>query len=577
MKHFNFIMNRFKSFFSSQKTIFWYTVAILTLPCVMMVFTEVGATLTHLLRVALPLALYWLVMTLFKKPGKGFWWTFLFSFFAAFQIVLLYLFGESPVAVDMFLNVVTTNPTEVDELLSQIYLSVIFVFVVYGLGIGLSVVSLRSREVLAATWRRTQRRIAACLLGGALLLLGACYLTDRNFSLRDDIFPFNVAYNFGLSFDRLNKSANYQKNVADFSHHATSSRPAGQAEIYVLIIGETIRADNMSLYGYGHPTTPTLDSLEAAGQLAVYRDALTASNTTHKSVPALLTPVLSQHDFNAVYRQRGLISAFNEAGFSTVFYSNQRRNHSLIDFLGCEAREITFTKDSIPITANVFDEKLVDLLAQRIAHRDSTERMLVVLHTYGAHFDYRDRVPDGFGNNPKPFYPSATPPYREQLTQAYDNAVQYTDFVIGQVIGLIRKTGLPAVVAYTSDHGEDIYDDNRQRFLHASPIPTYYQLRVPLLFWASAQWTEKYPARWQAILSHRSHAVSTNAVLFHTMLDIAGIRTDHMRIDYALTDTRFTPARRLYINDHNELLPLDSCGLKQIDIDLFHRNNIKFP
>lgn len=65
----------------------------------------------------LPFAFYYLLMTLSRNCGKMFWILFLFIFFGAFQIVLLYLFGQSIIAVDMFLNLVTTNSSEAMELL----------------------------------------------------------------------------------------------------------------------------------------------------------------------------------------------------------------------------------------------------------------------------------------------------------------------------------------------------------------------------------------------------------------------------------------------------------------------------
>lgn len=69
--------------------------------------------------VLLPFAFYYLLMTLSRNCGKMFWILFLFIFFGAFQIVLLYLFGQSIIAVDMFLNLVTTNSSEAMELLDK--------------------------------------------------------------------------------------------------------------------------------------------------------------------------------------------------------------------------------------------------------------------------------------------------------------------------------------------------------------------------------------------------------------------------------------------------------------------------
>lgn len=81
--------------------------------------------------VILPVSVYWLIMTLGRKPGKTIWILFPFVFFAAFQLVLLYLFGRSIIAVDMFLNLTTTNSGEALELLDNLLPAVIGVFVVY--------------------------------------------------------------------------------------------------------------------------------------------------------------------------------------------------------------------------------------------------------------------------------------------------------------------------------------------------------------------------------------------------------------------------------------------------------------
>lgn len=54
-----------------------------------------------------------------------------FLFFGAFQIVLLYLFGQSIIAVDMFLNLVTTNSSEALELLDNLIPAIVIVVLLY--------------------------------------------------------------------------------------------------------------------------------------------------------------------------------------------------------------------------------------------------------------------------------------------------------------------------------------------------------------------------------------------------------------------------------------------------------------
>ena len=562
--------------FKNQHILFWLFLAMLILPNLFMFFTESTGLLTRVVNIILPLGAFWLAMTLKAKPGHMFWWLFFFHFVAAFQIVLLYLFGESPIAVDMFLNVITTNPTEVGELLSQLLPSVIFVIVVYGTGIALSIVSIRNRATLREAFRHNQRIIGGALLVIGLILLGVNCLKDKRFRIQDDIFPINGTYNFLLAFERAYQSANYSKTSADFKHDAVLVRRDSVPEVYVLVIGETLFADHMALYGYDRPTTPHLQGDSIARSLVFYRDAITMSNTTHKSVPLLLTPVASQGDYDSLYCERGLISAFQEAGFKTSFYSNQRRNGSFIDFLGCEAQDIHFIKDSLPLTANPYDEELFTLLDRRLKAQP-TQPLLIVLHCYGSHFEYRDRYPatrQVFGDTD---YPTAERKYRQQLVNAYDNTVAYADYVLSRVMATLDASGRRAVMLYTSDHGEDIFDDSRGRFLHASPIPTYYQLRVPFIAWATDSWRQAHPAQWQTLAGNSQKPISTNMVMYHTLLDMAGIRTRLLRPDLALDNAAFKPVQRLYVNDHNDLRTLDNCGLKPLDIDQFNRHRLQFP
>ena len=108
-----------------------------------------------------------------------------------------------------------------------------------------------------------------------------------------------------------------------------------------MVIGETSRAANWSIYGYNRNTNPELTKIKG---LTAFSHVLTESNTTHKSVPMLMSSVTA-HDFNSIYRQKGIITAFKEAGYRTAFFSNQRYNHSFIDFFGKEADICDFIKE----------------------------------------------------------------------------------------------------------------------------------------------------------------------------------------------------------------------------------------
>ena len=151
-------MNTIK-FATTDKVIYSYAVAALALPNVALCFTEGMPLMACLANVLLPMGVYMALMTLTAKVGKMVWWAFVLIFFAAFQMVLLYLFGQGVIAVDMFLNLVTTNPGETMELLDNLVPAVLGVVVVYVPLLVLGVVSMcRAHGALAMALRRSYRR-----------------------------------------------------------------------------------------------------------------------------------------------------------------------------------------------------------------------------------------------------------------------------------------------------------------------------------------------------------------------------------------------------------------------------------
>lgn len=84
-------------------------------------------------------------------------------FLGAFQMVLLYLFGRSIIASDMFLNLFTTNTGEVGELLGKLLPAILGVCVLYIPTLALAVRSIRLKEKLEGSFRR-RRLIEAGVL-----------------------------------------------------------------------------------------------------------------------------------------------------------------------------------------------------------------------------------------------------------------------------------------------------------------------------------------------------------------------------------------------------------------------------
>ena len=548
-----------------QKATYYLFLFVLTLPNLVLSTTEQLTWGGRIAGVAMPLAVYWLLLSLSRKTGRTMIMMLPVLFLGAFQMVLTYLYGRGPIAVDMWLNLVTTNSGEVGELLSQLLPAIVWVVVIYIPTLALAATLWARKRHAPDTFVKKQRLPALCATTAALLYT-ATLTALTPYSPTNDMFPLNAVCNFGMAFGRQTVSVRYKESSKDFKYYAKCSFADNEAETLVLVIGETSRADNWQLYGYSRKTNPLLTQTKG---LTVFTDYMSQSNTTHKSVPILLS-LAEADNYDILYHTKGIMQAFREAGYHTVYLSNQQRNHSFIDFLGEQADDCLFLRDSHP--DNAYDTDLLVPLAQKLA-RQKGRRTFVVLHTYGSHFSYADRYPDFMREFQSDQYDGAKRQYRPQLINAYDNSICQTDLLLRRIIEQLTAHGGSAAMVYTSDHGEDIFDDARHLFLHASPFPSFWQLHVPLIVWTSPTYRQRHGAITSALDANRHKAAESNSV-FHTLLAMGGVETSYRNDALSLASPVFASHPRLFIDDHNEPRLYHQC-FAQKDFEAMKRWGIK--
>ena len=561
---------------SSGQFLYVYAVVALLLPNIALCYTECLAPWACGVNVLLPLSLYMLFFSVAKRPGKMIWWAFIFVFFAAFQLVLLYLFGTGVIAVDMFLNLVTTNPGEAMELLDNLAPAVVGVFVVYLPLLILGGVNIRRDSRLSVSFQQRVRHWAMQIGAIGLFCLLASYLVVDDYRMRNQLYPVNICYNLYLAFERNAASENYREASRDFKFDARSEHSATAPEVYVMVVGETARAHNFSLYGYPRNTNPLLSKTPG---IKAFPNVTTQSNTTHKSVPMLLSAA-SAEDFERLFHEKGILAAFKEAGFYTVFISNQLPNHSFIDFLGEQADEHYFLKKEDASQGNHYDEDLLQKLDEILPLADASSsahyhyryrKLFVVLHSYGSHFNYQERYPRSFAYFKPDSRSEAKSENRRDLLNAYDNTIRYTDYILHGIIERLQKwEGVQtktdgvydqptSAMLYTSDHGENIFDDERCLFLHAAPKASDYELHVPFIIWTSAGFSKQYPDILKALGENRSKQVQSSLSAFHTMLGIGGILTRYRQDEYSVASEKYHPVKLLYLDDHDEAIPQEDA------------------
>ena len=553
-----------RSRFTTLLTVYFFVALII--PNCVLANTEPYSVWTVEALILMPLGFYMMWSVALRRSGVMIWLAFPFIFFCAFQIVLLYLFGNSIIATDMFTNLLTTNPGEAGELLGNIYPSVILVCVIYLPLLWLAAREIGHKRYITRTARMNIGLTGAALFAVGLLALWPAYrVSEERHVLRDEIFPLNIMYNLGLSGSEFRKSYNFHKTSEGFTYEAERTAEAPGREVYVYIIGEASRAMNWQLYGYGRETNPLLSGV---GDLVVFRDVLTQSNTTHKSVPLILSSVATgEHE--ELYRRKGLPALFNEAGFDTWFISNQSPQGAMIDHLAHDARHVIY------IRSPRHDTQLLDEMRKAL-ERSTSQKLLFVLHCYGSHFSYHQRYPREFAHFQPDNDVAIARQHRPMLVNAYDNSIRYTDYFLAQTIDYLRSLkGTSSALLYCADHGEDLIDDDRERFLHASPTTTAYQLYVASLAWFSEDYRTHFPEKAAAAEANETAPATTHA-LFHTMADMASIRGRFLSTKVSLVSPDFDrTAPRRYLNDHNEAVPFRKTGLRHEDMEVFRRYGIE--
>ena len=148
-----------------------------------------------------------MIMSWSGNCGKTFWILFPFLFFGAFQIVLLYLFGEAL------------------ELLDNLIPAIIIVVLLYIPALVLAAVAVSKKRRLSETLVRRERKRARITVIAGILSLVAAYLFDARYELKSDLYPANVCYNIALAFQRTAQTQHYAETSKDFTFQAKTTRP----------------------------------------------------------------------------------------------------------------------------------------------------------------------------------------------------------------------------------------------------------------------------------------------------------------------------------------------------------------
>ncbi|QIF03855.1 sulfatase-like hydrolase/transferase [Roseimicrobium sp. ORNL1] len=345
------------------------------------------------------------------------------------------------------------------------------------------------------------------------------------------------------------------------------SEPIGTREVYVLVLGESARFDSLQIHGYPRETTPLLAKM--TGVLS-FRDVIAPAPITTMSIPLLVTPA-SPENLQQTASLPSVVTIFRRAGFHTAWYSTQRQ-HGMYDTASSifardadESRFLSGTfapgRERLP---SEHDGALLQPLRDLLA--GGHERLFIVLHTMGSHQNYADRYPPEFNHFPaqrldiasRPFVRALTEDQRQNLTNAYDNSIRYTDWFLTQVIDVLAKADAVSYMIYISDHGQNRGDAETLPFAHGNVTPDV--MHVPMLVWLSPAYRALRRERVASLESHVSTPF-TGSALFHTVVDAAALQCAALEPRLGAANAQFHPGPRLLRDMRGDILDYDKLPM----------------
>ena len=309
------------------------------------------------------------------------------------------------------------------------------------------------------------------------------YFSRENRDLEVYLTPFYPARTSAQLYLRAHEAKKFV--FTELGDDAVQSPVAAERTVGIMVVGETARRGNFSLNGYERVTNPKLSQRNIIN----FDNVTSCGTSTAFSVPCMFS-FLGQSDYTPekAGQQSNVLDVLQKAGVKTVWVDSNSSCKGV-----CKRIENTNLLSAADVTNPLFvdgawhDEVLLENVDQYL---NSTEGdVLLVLHSMGSHGPaYYRRYPDIYAKF-TPYCQSKAPQdcSTEQILNAYDNTILYTDHVLASLIDRLDARNDNSFLFYASDHGESLGENGI--YLHGLPrfLAPAEQQEVPMLAWLSPE------------------------------------------------------------------------------------------
>lgn len=370
--------------------------------------------------------------------------------------------------------------------------------------------------------------IGISVIGGSLFAFSGQYASffREHKSVRYYTNPIQPMYSLVAFLTQKIRSAASRQFVFQTSRAAIPDTDLHR-ELVIVVVGETARADHFSVNGYERETTPLLAK---ETDLVSFSQISSCGTSTAVSVPCMFS-ILGRDDFDADNSKttENVLDIVAKANISVQWRDNNSDSKGV-------AERIPYISYKTSETNPVCDEKrqpkeqkyrecrdegMLDGLQEFINGQE--QDILIVLHQMGSHGPaYSKRYPSAF----EKFTPACQTSELsmcsdEEIINAYDNTILYTDYFLAKVIGLLKRNTprYETAMIYVSDHGESLGEN--KVYLHGLPymFAPKAQTHVPIIVWAGASSDIDIEKTRELKDSPNSHDALAQAILLSMEVD----------------------------------------------------------
>ena len=291
-------------------------------------------------------------------------------------------------------------------------------------------------------------------------------------------------------------------------------------KIVFMVVGEAARADHFSLNGYARQTNPKLQSEDILN----YEKMYSCGTSTAYSVPCMFSIYTrSEYSHNKALYTENVLDVLKHTGKVAILWRDNNSDSKGVA-LRVEYQDYKTPKNNPVCDSECRDIGMLEGLEEYIA-RHKEKNILIVLHQMGNHGpEYYKRYTEAY----KKFTPVCKTNdlekcQKEEIVNAYDNALLYSDNFLASTIELAKRfPQAETAVLYMSDHGESLGENGV--YLHGLPyfIAPDAQIHIGSFLWLNERYKNKLDIDKIKI---KANAKLSHDYLFHTLLGLFGVKT----------------------------------------------------